>query len=191
MPMELYITLPEPQIITIALCNILANSGFSFTLSRKIRGEGIFIIDESQIPHLKRQSGQLFILATREIRCQQVFTIIKTELSGCIEFCDTANHLLTTVRHVNSGKSYFAPKVLKMLLQKEIVEQGERMYSLTGREIEVVELTRQGMPNADIGLKLGIGIRTVNAHKRKILSKTQLQSMEELMARAHDYGIIS
>ena len=56
---------------------------------------------------------------------------------------------------------------------------------LTKRELEVCELVVQGLPNKNISELLGITIKTVKAHRAKVMSKTCAGSLAELI-RTYD-----
>lgn len=190
MLMNLYLTLPQNQLLTIGLTNILTSNGFNPQPTPFVEGEGVFLLQEPQLAGRIYHPGQHLILVTHVVNLKTIYLITRFELNGCIENSDNPEHLLMTVRQNFDGKSYFSPQVLKMLFRNEILELGERMDHLTHREIEVITLTCAGMTNAEIAQKLNIGIRTVNAHKRKILLKTRLKSMEEVIGRAFDYEIL-
>jgi two-component system response regulator FixJ len=56
---------------------------------------------------------------------------------------------------------------------------------LTKRELEVCELVVQGLPNKNISEMLGITLKTVKAHRAKVMSKTCAGSLAELI-RTYD-----
>ena len=56
---------------------------------------------------------------------------------------------------------------------------------LTKRELEVCELVVQGLPNKNISELLGITLKTVKAHRAKVMSKTCAGSLAELI-RTYD-----
>jgi two-component system, LuxR family, response regulator FixJ len=56
---------------------------------------------------------------------------------------------------------------------------------LTKRELEVCELVVQGLPNKNISEMLSITIKTVKAHRAKVMSKTCAGSLAELI-RTYD-----
>ena len=62
---------------------------------------------------------------------------------------------------------------------------------LSSREIECLNLAARGMTTEDIGLKLGIGGRTVQFHFDSIRSKLAAANRQEAVARAVKAGIIS
>jgi len=56
----------------------------------------------------------------------------------------------------------------------------KRLNSLTPRELEILPLTIQGIPNKEIAQKLGISFRTVELHRTNILRKTGTTNFLEL-----------
>jgi two-component system, LuxR family, response regulator FixJ len=60
-------------------------------------------------------------------------------------------------------------------------EAVERMQHLTSREREVCELIVAGCRSHEIGVKLGITEKTVEAHRSSVMQKTQCSSVAELV----------
>src|SRR5215831_5361274 len=61
--------------------------------------------------------------------------------------------------------------------------------TLTAREREVAELVAQGLTNADIGARLGIGPRTVESHLERVRSRLGLLSRADVAAWAARAGL--
>jgi len=59
--------------------------------------------------------------------------------------------------------------------------QGARLSQLTQREREVLELVVVGEMNREIAEKLDISIKTVEAHRSKIMEKLEVSSVAELV----------
>jgi|SRR5687768_9652133 FixJ family two-component response regulator len=59
--------------------------------------------------------------------------------------------------------------------------QGARLAQLTQREREVLELVVAGRMNREIAEKLAISIKTVEAHRAKIMEKLEVHSVAELV----------
>ena len=59
---------------------------------------------------------------------------------------------------------------------------------LTRRESEVAELVARGMTNREIAARLYISTRTVETHVDHILTKLDLSTRTQLVARAHEGG---
>ena len=61
---------------------------------------------------------------------------------------------------------------------------------LTQREMDVVRRVARGHSDRQIGEEIFVSPRTVNAHVRNILAKTQLKNRTELSLWAVEQGII-
>jgi FixJ family two-component response regulator len=57
----------------------------------------------------------------------------------------------------------------------------ERLGHLTPREREVMELLLAGKTSKDIAAALGVSVRTVEGHRRMVLSKTNVSSAAQLV----------
>ncbi len=62
---------------------------------------------------------------------------------------------------------------------------------LTDREREVLQLLAEGRSTKQIGAALGISIKTVETHRRRIMSHLQFESLAELTKFAIRNGITS
>jgi FixJ family two-component response regulator len=62
---------------------------------------------------------------------------------------------------------------------------------LTPREREVFELVVRGKMNKQIAHELGSTERTIKAHRQKVMEKTQVESLAELVGIAARLGILS
>ncbi len=68
--------------------------------------------------------------------------------------------------------------------------QSSRAYQiLTPREREVVQLLAEGMTSKEIAGRLHVSVRTVESHRRQIMSKLSLQSVVELTKFALREGL--
>jgi DNA-binding NarL/FixJ family response regulator len=63
--------------------------------------------------------------------------------------------------------------------------------ALTPRELEVINLIAEGLPNKNIASKLGISEHTVKFHVNAILTKLGAQSRTEAVVRATRMGLIA
>ncbi|ATL29426.1 response regulator [Streptomyces formicae] len=67
----------------------------------------------------------------------------------------------------------------------------DRVAALTDREREVLAMLGAGLPNLEIGLRLGIGVGTVKTHVAAILEKTDSDSRVQAALLAHRAGLAS
>ena len=105
------------------------------------------------------------------------------------------NELIAAIRAVTKGKSFFSPKV-RRLLQQEYVDRirragGQDSYDLlTEREREVLQLIAEGNSNKEIATRLFLSVYTVETHRKNILDKLQLRGTADLILYAVRKAII-
>lgn len=103
--------------------------------------------------------------------------------------------LIAAIRAVRAGRSYFSPKV-KRILQQEHVERMRRDGSedsyelLTGREREVLQLLAEGNSNKEIAGRLYLSVLTVETHRKRIIDKLNLRGTAEMILYAVRKGLV-
>jgi len=104
--------------------------------------------------------------------------------------------LVDAVRAAAQGKSFFSPKVSKVLQEDYINELQARGAEdtwelLTDREREILQLVAEGKTNKEIAALLNISPYTIDTHRSHILQKLNLHSAPELILYAIRKGIIA
>jgi LuxR family maltose regulon positive regulatory protein len=61
---------------------------------------------------------------------------------------------------------------------------------LSPRELEVLRLIAQGLPNSEISARLFLALDTVKGHNRRIFEKLGVQRRTEAVARARELGLV-
>ena len=96
--------------------------------------------------------------------------------------------LIAAIKSVSKGEKYFSPEVTETMLSRFIdshkSDSDAEEKELTIREIEVLVLISTELTNAEIGDKLFISTRTVDAHRRSLLSKLGARNTAGLVAYA-------
>lgn len=104
-----------------------------------------------------------------------------------------SSELVAAVREVVQGRTYVTPLIAGELLQSyrenSLPDQPNR--ELTVRQQEVLKLVAEGCSAKAIAAKLGISVRTAEAHKANILDLLELSSTADLVQYAIRRGIIS
>lgn len=74
----------------------------------------------------------------------------------------------------------FARDLAARSADAEVGEIRRRLALLSPRELEVMEMVAQGLPNKTIASRLAIGIRTVETHRARVLEKMEARNAPEL-----------
>lgn len=106
-----------------------------------------------------------------------------------------AADLITAIRAVLEGKTYFSPAVKRLLIDDSILQlrlQGgeDSVELLTPREREILQLVAEGKSNKDIARMLYLSVYTVETHRSNILEKLDLHTIPDLILYAVRKGII-
>ncbi len=104
-----------------------------------------------------------------------------------------AGEVVTAIRAVTKGGSYFSPAVAR-----EIVEQlrspkpaaDEPFTLLSGREREVLHLIAEGLSAKEVATDLEISTKTVEAHRTSLMRKLGVRKATELVRYALRHGLI-
>lgn len=104
--------------------------------------------------------------------------------------------LLGAIQAVSQNKSFFSPKVSKILAEDyvRVLKQKGAVDSydlLTDREREILQLLAEGKANKEVATVLNISPYTVETHRKHILEKLNLHNPAELILYAVRKGIIS
>jgi DNA-binding NarL/FixJ family response regulator len=125
-----------------------------------------------------------------------VLRALKAGAKGYLLKDSAESDLITAVRAVARGKSFFSPAVSKVLLDdyiRKLRRSGaEDAYDLlTPREREVLQLVAEGKSNKEVANLLNLSVYTVETHRSNIMQKLNLKGVPELTLYAVRKGIIS
>ncbi|MFC5605027.1 response regulator [Sporosarcina koreensis] len=120
---------------------------------------------------------------------EYLFHVLKNGASGYVLKNSPDEELLTAIRTVYDGGTYIHPSMATSLVRqfvtKDVGEVETDPYKiLSRREIEILPLVAKGYGNKEIAEMLYISVKTVEAHKAKIMEKLNLKSRPELVEYA-------
>jgi two-component system response regulator NreC len=117
---------------------------------------------------------------------EYLFHVLKNGASGYMLKSAPDEELLQAIRTIYNGGTYIHPKMATSLVRELLnkdhkAKESDPFELLSKREIEVLPLVAKGYGNKEIAQKLFISVKTVEAHKAKIMEKLQLKSRPELV----------
>lgn len=120
---------------------------------------------------------------------EYLFHVLKSGASGYILKTAPDEELLRAIRMIYEGERYIHPKLANSsameLINDENQPHGDELFEkLSMRELEILPLIAKGYGNKDIAEMLFISVKTVEAHKAKIMEKLNLRSRPELVEYA-------
>ena len=124
---------------------------------------------------------------------EYIFRIIQAGAHGYVSKEASPEELLRAIEAVYGGESFFSPEIAQAALNHLVQNGGkrERFAQLTAREREVLVLISQGQSNKEIANRLGIGVRTIETHRERIMRRLDIHSVAGLTKFAIANGLVS
>jgi two-component system nitrate/nitrite response regulator NarL len=124
---------------------------------------------------------------------EYIFRIIQAGAHGYVSKQASPEELLHAIECVFSGETFFSPEIAQAALSQLVSGGGksEPFSQLTSREREVLVLIAEGQSNKEIANRLGIGVRTIETHRERIMRRLDIHSVAGLTKFAIANGLVS
>jgi DNA-binding NarL/FixJ family response regulator len=109
--------------------------------------------------------------------------MIQLGAMGYVTKNSSKDEMIKAIIEVSSGRKYICEEVKNILAQKELEEETAEgdMNNLSRREIDIIQLIKQGLSSKEIALQLDISLKTVEVHRYNILKKLKLKNTAALV----------
>ena len=151
-------------------------------------GGGIEVIRRTAAAGLR----PTFLALSVSDAAEDVIAVIRAGARGYVTKNISPTELADAVRRVSEGDAVFSPRLAGFVLDAftgPAPQPESELDLLTPREREVLQHIARGYMYKEIGLRLEISPKTVEAHVSSVLRKLQLSSRHELTRWATDRGI--
>jgi DNA-binding NarL/FixJ family response regulator len=144
-------------------------------------GGGVEVIE--QVSRARPQ--QRFLALSVSDDPEDVIAIVRAGARGYVTKTITGEELADAVGRVRDGDAVFSPRLAGFVLDAfagdlPAEEVDPELDQLTAREREVLRYIARGYLYKEIGLRLNISVKTVEAHVSSVLRKLQLSNRHEL-----------
>ncbi len=122
--------------------------------------------------------------------------VLKSGALGYVLKNTGRKELLTAIRSVASGRTYFSETITNTIMnslmtQNKSSKPAEKVVlKITRREKEVLDLIMAENTNQEIAGKLFISLKTVEAHRSNLLSKLSARNTAGLVKRAIEMDLV-
>ncbi len=128
---------------------------------------------------------------------EYVYSLLKAGARGYILKDSAPSDLIEAIRSVARGGTYLHPDV-SVTVVKEYLKRpdpraraGEPLDILSTREREVLQLISEGHTNKEIASQLTLSVKTIEAHRTRIMDKLKIHNIAGLTRYAISRGITS
>jgi NarL family two-component system response regulator LiaR len=126
---------------------------------------------------------------------QYVFALLEAGAAGYLLKDVPSQKLVEAVRAVHAGESALHPVIARKALNHFVHNSNKtgelQTQPLTDREAEVLRLAAKGQSNRQIANKLGLSVRTVQAHLSNVFNKLKVGSRTEAVISALKTGLLT
>jgi len=122
-----------------------------------------------------------------------VMRILQAGAQGFVLKEAPPEELVTAIETVQAGGTYFSSNVAQTALNRFMSHNGAPPGApqLTNREREVLTQIAEGLSNKEIAAQLGVGVRTVETHRERIMRKLDIHHVAGLTKFAIARGWVS
>ena len=143
---------------------------------------------------LRRELPKINVLIlSMHSNTEYVLRIIQSGARGYILKEAPVDELARAIETVQRGEAYFSSDVARVALTQFVRghNDGPAVNQLTHREREVLTQIAEGLSNKEIACKLGVGVRTVETHRERIMRKLDIHNVAGLTRFAISKGLVS
>jgi len=138
---------------------------------------------------LRRLSPDLKILTlTRHTDDGYLQQLIAAGSNGYVLKQSAPTDLINAIRSVSVGNAYLDPSLTRKVMGGYVGRaeslRGESKGDLTDREAEVLRLISFGYSNKEIGVKMELSVKTIEAHKANAMRKLGISSRIDIVKYA-------
>jgi len=124
---------------------------------------------------------------------EYIFRVIQAGAHGYVSKEAPPDELIRAIQTVYEGEPHFSEDIARAALSEFVSSGGKKepFAQLTAREREVLVLISEGYSNKEIADRLGIGVRTIETHRERIMRRLNIHSVAGLTKYAIANGLVS
>ena len=124
---------------------------------------------------------------------EYIFRVNQAGAHGYVSKEAPPDELIRAIESVYAGEPHFSEDIARAALTEFVNTGGKKepFAQLTVREREVLVLIAEGKSNKEIADRLGIGVRTIETHRERIMRRLNIHSVAGLTKYAIANGLIS
>jgi len=152
----------------------------------KLNGLAVMEVLQRELPRIK------ILILSGHGDLEGVMRVVQAGARGFVLKESPAEELMRAVETVQAGQTYFSSEVARVALN-QFVRGGHvsGMAPLTTRERQVLTQIAEGRSNKEIAVQLGVGVRTVETHRERIMRKLDIHHIAGLTKYAIARGWVS
>jgi DNA-binding NarL/FixJ family response regulator len=136
--------------------------------------------DGGGVEVIRRTHGPRYLALSVSDDPKDVIAVIRAGARGYVTKTIDPDDLVDAIERVHEGDAVFSPRLAGFVLDAFRAPAEPDVDQLTPREQEVIQHIARGYLYKEIAQRLGISVKTVEAHVSSVLRKLQLSTRHEL-----------
>jgi DNA-binding NarL/FixJ family response regulator len=122
--------------------------------------------------------------------------VLRALRAGCVGYllkASAVSELELAVRAVARGETYLSPAVSKRVVDDYVSRTGgaaDPLDALTPRQREILQLAAEGNSSKEIAQRLGLSVKTVEAHRAQLMERLDVHDLAGLVRFAVRVGLV-
>lgn len=130
------------------------------------------------------------VALTEHVEDSFVLDALEAGFRGYVSKVQAVVELVRALDEVSRGSVFLSPGLSDVVVDRYLGNVQAPKASLTPREREVLQLVAESKTTKDIARELGIGVKTVESHRTRIMSKLGIHETAGLVRYAIRRGLI-
>jgi DNA-binding NarL/FixJ family response regulator len=183
---------PDFELICASLSDLDCHDHVDIILLRNQRGQNLF----DEVVKLKTVYPDAQIIAIGSgMHDETILAALECGAKGYVDEGASTVEFISAVRAVSRGSVWVSRYLLSMFVERACGVVGSPRFdgssAFTAREKEVLEMLVDGRSNREIGVPLGIAVRTVKAHVARLMRKVGVRNRIALSTYAISHSLVS
>ncbi len=144
---------------------------------------------------IKRESPQVsVIILSMHAADDYVLHALKAGASGYVLKDSAVHEIEAAITAVMRGEVYLCPQISGLVVRRYLQHAGAvegPLGALTPRQREILQLIAEGHSTKDIGFRLGLSVKTAEAHRTQIMERLDIHDIAGLVRFAIRTGLVS
>ncbi len=156
-------------------------------------GSGLHAVGEL----LERRSEVRVLMLSVHEDPEYVLEAVRAGAHGYLRKDSTPAELRDAIRSVHAGNGWFSPTVAQQIAgairegkDDSALKPPKATDVLTARELQILVQIAEGLTNKETGVKLGISVRTVEAHRDSLMRKLGVRTVAGLTRLVLEQGLV-
>jgi len=136
--------------------------------------------------------GIKIVILSMYTHAEYVLRILQCGARGYVLKDSPTQEMIKAIETVHGGGTFFSPEIARLALNQFIrgaSDDGQK-DQISNRERDVLIAIAEGLSNKEIACRLGVGVRTVETHRERIMRKLNIHSVAGLTKYAIQKGLI-